>query len=435
MKDILWRLIGGKESTIPSRFLRILLLALCIHFIAHSLTGIFKQEVGSLMVNVPGAILFLSLYLYLYFTGKENIIKILCFITACALLPLSWLVNDGTIGATSAFFLFSSFAFVAFTPGRLHVPVVVILMTLYLGLFIGEQLHPEWIKPYVTKEAHVKDVFYCTLFITIAICLIFSLMMKHLEYQNQVLAEKVIEQKQLTEKLEVQYNSQIELNQALDSFVYRSSHDLRSPLTSALGLIDITLQAESKEDINRYLNLQKKSLKKLDTFITDILYYSQNRHKEILLEKISLDSLISESLFQLKHLPSYDRIQFSQNEVSHAYIIGDRLRLRIIFNNIISNAYKYFDPHKQQSILKISTKYTPEGISICFEDNGLGINEKHLAQIYDMFFRATHKAEGSGIGLFIVKEAVEKMQGSIHCTSTLGQGTVFEIVLPVLTLS
>ena len=434
MKDILWRLIGGRETSIASKFLRILLIAICIHMITHVTIGVLTQQIGSLFVTVPGAIFFTSIYVYLYITGKETVIKVIIFIIATILLSLSWFVNAGTTGATHVFFLLMAFAYIAFTPSRLHVPIVAFLMIVYWALFLIEKHYSHWIKPYITPASHTNDVFFSTFFICIAICTVFSLMMQRLEEQNKALAEKVKEQQALSEKLELQYNSQIELNKALDSFVYRSSHDLRAPLTSALGLIDITKEAESKEDIRRYLDLQKKSLKKLDTFITDILYYSQNRHKEILLEQISMESLISESRYQIQHLPSYNRITFIQDLAADAHIIGDRLRMRIIFNNIISNAYKYFDAQKTDSYLKISTKVVAENIHILFEDNGLGIEEALISKVFDMFFRATHKAEGTGIGLFIVREAVEKMNGHIKCSSILGKGSSFEIILPILHL-
>lgn len=434
IKDTLWKLIGGRTSSIPSRFLRILLIAICIHMSIHVTIGIFTQQIGSLYVTIPGLLLFSSSYIFLYITGRENPIKVLMFVIACILLSLSWFVNAGAIGATPVFFVLSTFSFVAFTPSRLHLPLIAALMLVYCGLYGLEGLHPDWVKSYITAKSHSNDVFFSTFFIAIAICTVFSLMMQQLESQNKVLAEKVKEQAQLSNQLEIQYNRQIELNQALDSFVYRSSHDLRAPISSALGLIDITKQAESREEINRYLDLQQKSLKKLDTFINDILYYSQNRHKEIILETISIDSLIQESLTQIQHLPSYNRIEFTQNLAGAEEIIGDRLRMRIIFNNIISNAYKYYDIQKPTSFLKINTKKDDKKMYITFEDNGLGIKSELIPKIFDMFYRATHKAEGTGIGLFIVKEAIQKMGGSISCTSTLKEGCKFEIILPLLKL-
>lgn len=429
-KPFLWRLIGGENSSIPTKFLHILIIAISTHFFSQVVFGIFVEAAGSLLVNIPGLMIFASVYLYLYITGNEKMSKIVILIFACALFPLSWFTNQGTVGATHLFFIFATFAYIAFTPSRYHFWVITLFMGLYWVLFSLEVANPEWVTSYATTKSHTQDIILSTFFITIAICVVFSLMMQRLEQQNKELAETVIEQKMLNETVESQYKTQKELNKALDSFVYRSSHDLRSPLTSAMGLIDITKQAKTKEEIDFYLDLQLRSLKKLDTFITDILYYSQNRHKDLMLEDIAIQPLIREALLQLQHFPSFKTIQFFNEVPENETIKADTLRMRIILNNLVSNAYKYFNPKQAQSYLKIRTYKKANLIYLIFEDNGIGIPEEHLSKIYDMFFRATVKAEGSGVGLFIVKEAVEKMGGTIHCESKIGQGTTFMIALP-----
>lgn len=426
-----WNFIGGRNASIPTRFLYILMLGVCAHFLSQVILGVTGDQIGSLAVTMPGLLLFGGLYLYLYYTGREKTVKIIIFGFACCLLSLSWFANAGTLGATHVFFILTSFAFVAFTPSRYHFWIVGSFMVLYGLLFVGELSHPEWVRPYVSPESHLWDVLLSNFFICIAICLIFSLMMQRLEQQKQELEKKVKEQKVLNEMIEQQYQTQIELNKALDGFVYRSSHDLRSPLTSAMGLIDITKQAKTQEDIHFYLDLQLKSLKKLDTFITDILLYSQNRHKDLVLEDILLQPVIAESLHQIQHQPAFSKVVF-RNEIPHdTRIKGDSLRFRIIFNNLISNAYKYFDPNKPDSYLKISCEVEGNSNVIRFEDNGIGIQEAYQPKIFEMFFRATTKAEGTGVGLFIVKEAIEKMGGTIVCKSQFGVGSTFEIRLPL----
>jgi signal transduction histidine kinase len=142
-------------------------------------------------------------------------------------------------------------------------------------------------------------------------------------------------------------------------------------------------------------------------------------------------SLIDEALNQIQHLSSYTQIKLVKELKKEDTIIGDSLRLRIIFNNIISNAYKYFDPEKPNPFFKIAFNKTEQEVHIIFEDNGLGIDEPFIPRIFEMFYRATHKAEGTGIGLFIVKESVEKMGGRIECSSILGEGSRFDVILPM----
>lgn len=430
MKHLLYKLIGGEDCSIPGKFLRIILIVVSIHMFTHFVMGLFGKQMGNLLISGLGFVFFLSLYIFLFFTGKEKPIKVTLFLITTLMLIGSWFTNAGVMGATPVFFVLAIFGFIAISQGRYHILTTVLFLFLYAILYTTERFHPEWIMPYISPFAHRNDILFSTFIICLIISIVFSLMIRRLEEQNQILEDKVMEQFSLNEKIEDQYNNQIELNQALDSFVYRSSHDLRAPITSALGLIEITQSSESKEEIDRYLNLQKKSLKKLDTFINDILFYSQNRSKEVLLEPVPLESIINESLYQIQHLPSYDRIRVVRDISFQGDILSDRLRLRIIFNNLISNAYKYFDPQKIDNYLKISIKKKDDRIHILFEDNGLGIEKDLIPRIFEMFFRATYKAEGTGIGLYIVKEALEKMNGQIQCFSEPGIGTTFEVIMP-----
>ncbi|MBA4058487.1 MAG: hypothetical protein C0490_27465, partial [Marivirga sp.] len=104
--------------------------------------------------------------------------------------------------------------------------------------------------------------------------------------------------------------------------------------------------------------------------------------------------------------------------------------LLIIFNNIIVNGVRYRDGRKNNSFLKIEIASDESGAIIKFSDNGIGIPEEYTDKIFKMFFRANADSKGSGLGLYIVKGAVEKLNGKIHVSSVLGEGTTFSIEIP-----
>jgi signal transduction histidine kinase len=108
----------------------------------------------------------------------------------------------------------------------------------------------------------------------------------------------------------------------------------------------------------------------------------------------------------------------------------DPMRCKVVLANVIGNAVKYRDPRKAQPYVKIHITARPADFTISIADNGIGIAREHLDKVFDMFFRATDNLEGTGLGLFIVKETVEKLGGKLHVTSDLGAGTTFEITLP-----
>ena len=96
-----------------------------------------------------------------------------------------------------------------------------------------------------------------------------------------------------------------------------------------------------------------------------------------------------------------------------------------------ANAIKYHNPYISDRYVKIEGGINDVGFSITISDNGIGIKDEHIENIFDMFFRATQKSEGSGLGLYIVKETLEKLNGSVKCKSSPEKGTTFEILLPL----
>jgi signal transduction histidine kinase len=110
-------------------------------------------------------------------------------------------------------------------------------------------------------------------------------------------------------------------------------------------------------------------------------------------------------------------------------------RLNIIFNNLLSNAIKYADMDKENPMLEVRVTADDQKAEIRISDNGEGIPEESLTKIFDMFYRASTKGVGSGLGLYIVKEAVEKIQGTIQVQSEPGKGTEFILTIPSLVKS
>ncbi|MEL6696571.1 MAG: ATP-binding protein [Bacteroidota bacterium] len=221
------------------------------------------------------------------------------------------------------------------------------------------------------------------------------------------------------------------VNQELDSFVYSTSHDLRAPLVSIKGLIDISRMTDSQEERERYLNLMESSILKLDNFIRDIIGYSRNSRLQIKRESINFESLIDGSLESLAYLKERQFVTHKLEVSLSSPFYSDPTRLEIICNNILSNAIRYCDRTKSDSYLHISVTETDEDhILFKFSDNGIGVHQKYMDKIFDMFYRGTQVGHGSGIGLYIVKEATEKLGGSVWVESVEGEGSTFYIQLP-----
>lgn len=232
----------------------------------------------------------------------------------------------------------------------------------------------------------------------------------------------------------MEQNTQLnKINQELDRFVYSVSHDLRSPLTSILGLLDLASWEASMEELNTYLGMIKECVLRLDRFILDILDYSRNARTEAQINRFDLKEFLEGVVmnFQFSRKENLD-LSLTMTSDSDTLVSTDANRLGIIMNNLVSNAIKYSKQHAEICQVRIVARCLPQSFVIEVHDNGIGIEAKDLERIFDMFYRASRISDGSGIGLYIVKEAVDKIQGRIEVESAPEQGSTFRLILPNL---
>ncbi|MFZ7144685.1 MAG: sensor histidine kinase, partial [Bacteroidota bacterium] len=161
-----------------------------------------------------------------------------------------------------------------------------------------------------------------------------------------------------------------------------------------------------------------------------MLNYARVNRTEIFNEQINLREVITSCIHELAYLENFSSVK-TEVIIDHETIPfkSDALRIKIIISNIISNAYKYYNSNVK-SYLKIKVNITPLSIVMSFRDNGIGIKKEYVNKVFDMFYRATEKSQGSGLGMYIVKQAVDKLKGTISVKSTFGKGTTIKIVLP-----
>jgi PAS domain S-box-containing protein len=224
----------------------------------------------------------------------------------------------------------------------------------------------------------------------------------------------------------------IKTNFELDNFVYRASHDLRAPLRSILGLVELSCRETDTNERITYLNLVNKTVNKLDTFITDLINFSRNNRIDLNLEKIDLEHILNECFEHLKFMENASRLRKKVELKSKIPFYTDPLRMTIIIQNLCSNAIKYQNLSEENPFFRIKADITEDAAHIIFEDNGRGISEAHQEKIFEMFYRASVDSYGSGLGLYIVKQAVEKLDGTIQVDSKPGEGTRFILHIPNL---
>lgn len=222
------------------------------------------------------------------------------------------------------------------------------------------------------------------------------------------------------------------VNEELDKFVYSASHDLKAPLNSVLGLINIAKKDGPTGNMVLYLKLIEESILKLEQFITDIIDYSRNSSAAVNKTEIDFNKLVKGIFADLKYLDEENKIKEVVDIKGEGKFTTDMVRLSVVLNNLISNAFKYHDYKKENPFIKVTVKYTDTEANIVIQDNGPGIHPQHQKKIFTMFYRASEDKRGSGLGLYIVKETLEKIKGSIHLTSVPREGSTFTLTLSAL---
>ncbi|MBN8652837.1 MAG: HAMP domain-containing histidine kinase [Cytophagales bacterium] len=219
-------------------------------------------------------------------------------------------------------------------------------------------------------------------------------------------------------------------NTELDRFVYSASHDLRAPLRSLLGLIEVTQKTTSPDEIQECLMMMKDRVHNMDLFIKEIIDFSRNARQALRYEPINVRAMVQEVINDLKFAEGMEQIYVRLDISSDFTILTDKSRLSVVLHNLIGNAFKYHDPQKENQEVTVKVTGDNEYARIEISDNGIGIAPEHQEKIFEMFYRASEQSNGSGLGLYIVRETITKLKGGIQVSSTPGLGSAFAITLP-----
>jgi PAS domain S-box-containing protein len=220
----------------------------------------------------------------------------------------------------------------------------------------------------------------------------------------------------------------VESNQELDTFFYKASHDLKGPLASILGIANLA-RIENKEPvIENYFRMIDTSVRRLDSTLMDLIELARTRKGVSKLSKIFVKALVTEILQSLSHTENFSRIKFDIQVDGSLGITADKVLVLSVFQNLIHNAINYCN--QQNPCVKISVRETKAGIELEVTDNGAGIAEHVKHKVFEMFYRGHPDSSGSGLGLFIVKNALEKLNGKVWFESNEGKGASFFAEIP-----
>lgn len=221
----------------------------------------------------------------------------------------------------------------------------------------------------------------------------------------------------------------LKVNKELDNFVYSVSHNLRGPLLSVVGLLNVVKKINDRSEVNELHGMMRSSIAKLDDTLKDIIEYSRNSRNDITGDEIDWTRMMEHAFSDVAYLHPSGPIARSQLQQTDILFFSDARRIEVMLNNLLANAVRYRNKTIELKIdIQIITSDKHAVITI--KDNGIGIQKDILPNIYTMFYRGTEESQGSGLGLYIVKEVMDKLQGEIVITSEAGEGTTAVLTIP-----
>jgi PAS domain S-box-containing protein len=219
-------------------------------------------------------------------------------------------------------------------------------------------------------------------------------------------------------------------NRELDTFVYKASHDLKAPLSSLQGLVDIAIQELRESPGQPYLALIERTVQKMDDVLQGLLEVTWIKQGALDPVNIHISDLVQTILRSIEHAPGYSTVEFRLDIPERYHVVSDIKMLNSILQNLIFNAVKYHRDEGEDKWVTIQVTDFKNHARISIRDNGPGIPASAQDRLFDMFYRASLKSKGSGLGLYIVKTSIEKMGGTVTLSSEVGVGTEFVVELP-----
>jgi signal transduction histidine kinase/Tfp pilus assembly protein PilF len=236
----------------------------------------------------------------------------------------------------------------------------------------------------------------------------------------------------IVEATEDLFTSHEKLKKAVDDrdhFMYKTSHDIKGPLSTFIGLCSIA-KLEVKDLVALdFFNKIERSAVKLNSVLTRLLIIERINHQEIQYNFVDFQSILDAVINLEKRNPAAQRITFSCDIEPGIIVKSDREIISIILENLISNSVK-FSNQLSSSFVKVVIRSNDDMVVIQVIDNGIGIAPEVSPSIFKLFVRGSERSETGGVGLYMVKQATERLEGKLGFTSTKDL-TTFEVTLPL----
>jgi len=223
----------------------------------------------------------------------------------------------------------------------------------------------------------------------------------------------------------------VESRNVIEKFINSCSHTLRGPLSTIKGLAYVLEETDQSEsETKKMLKLIDDTAHKMEGVLTQLEQFLQHSRNKLVIESLDLNHLVRDLMLEHRKALKARSIDVTMEIEQSQPFFSDSEKIRLILSHIISNAIQFYDDEKGRHFIQISAKVHSSSCEISILDNGIGISQECQDRIFQLFYRGSEKSQGPGVGLYIAREAVERIGGKISVDSRLHHGSKFFLWIP-----
>ncbi len=454
MKEFIKKIIGDENRfNLSHRILNIsLLFGAIISLIAISTNFFLNLHWYATLIALSSFFVFSFSYLFSIITGKSTIPTVIGLgFLVVFFSPVMWFANGGISGGFQYYILFFLTGILIVAKGKIRLILITLFGLTMLSSMIIEFYNPEYIIPYPSRTDQYLDLIFSFIIAFIGVTIYINVNIsqyttanRKLNLKNELLKQsrqEIFEHKRKIEQqkndIEEKAKSLQDLNKTKDRFFSIISHDLKSPFNSLLGLTELLKldrASMSDEEIGRLIDLIHKSSEQGYKLVLNLLEWSRSQTNEIEFQpsKLDLYKLVLENIELLKTQANNKGIEIVvESNNKNIFVFADQNMINTILRNLISNAIKY----TKKGEIKIKCHNDTSSCKLSISDTGTGISIENIKTLFDvdnsMTIPGTDGEKGTGLGLILCKEFIEKNDGKLFVESILNKGSVFSFSLPL----